>query len=496
MKLLKGGIIRTRTKTDVDFLHIPILLQSCSRTFAVGSVYTYKIAKVSMDGEIKMINLQTSEILKSVPSLFARDLFSLHLTSRQERFLQRGSRRARPPRRPPAVILPRRDSILLCFGNVRAVALRQQVLLFDAHNPIVQQFGKSLAQRFRERSSQATTDPDHNIHYETPGRHPLLPLELVFMEEALRDTVNAFNRRTRLFEPIVDNFLDKVSNEVFSDSGVHLLVPVKDSLQSFEMQVKQSLETLTDLLNNRDRMMLLLLTDQAHSQLIGIDMPDDHLEDVELLLDEYARQLNNTLMEISMLLQRVQSKQEFVTLALSSYRNRMIRMNVMIGIAGLSMGMGTFVSGYFGMNMLNGFEQTPGAFYNIVMGTSLAGMVVAVSSLNYLSGRTMQRRAAFRLGELETLSGALSDMCALDYTLKAALEEYGAKPMNKQEFALELKKARSSRIVSEREVDLLFDIFDIVKDGQIGSDDFAVPDQFHLPPKVKAPVEMPSIMDS
>jgi magnesium transporter len=316
------------------------------------------------------------------------------------------------------------------------------------------------------------------------------------MEEALRDTVNAFNRRTRLFEPIVDNFLDKVSNEVFSDSGVHLLVPVKDSLQSFEMQVKQSLETLTDLLNNRDRMMLLLLTDQAHSQLIGIDMPDDHLEDVELLLDEYARQLNNTLMEISMLLQRVQSKQEFVTLALSSYRNRMIRMNVMIGIAGLSMGMGTFVSGYFGMNMLNGFEQTPGAFYNIVMGTSLAGMVVAVSSLNYLSGRTMQRRAAFRLGELETLSGALSDMCALDYTLKAALEEYGAKPMNKQEFALELKKARSSRIVSEREVDLLFDIFDIVKDGQIGSDDFAVPDQFHLPPKVKAPVEMPSIMDS
>jgi magnesium transporter len=317
----------------------------------------------------------------------------------------------------------------------------------------------------------------------------------VFLEEALRDTVNAFNRRTRLFEPIVDNFLDKVSNEVFSDSGVHLLVPVKDSLQSFEMQVRQSLDILTDLLNNRDKMMSMLLTDQAHSQLIGIDMPDDRLEDVELLLDEYARQLNNTLLEISSLLQRVQSKQEFVTLALSSYRNRMIRMNVMIGIAGISMGMGTFVSGYFGMNVFNGLEQSHTAFYNIIMGTSVAGMIVAGSSLNYLSGRTMQRRAAFRLGELETLSSALSDMCALDYTLKAALEEYGAKPMNKQEFGLELRKARSSRIVTEREVDLLFDIFDIVKDGHIGSDDFASPDQFHLPSKPKQPPELPSIMD-
>lgn len=47
----------------------------------------------------------------------------------------------------------------------------------------------------------------------------------------------------------MDAFLDKVdSNDVTSpDAGVHQLVPLKDALQSFEIQVKQSLECLEDL---------------------------------------------------------------------------------------------------------------------------------------------------------------------------------------------------------------------------------------------------------
>lgn len=48
-------------------------------------------------------------------------------------------------------------------------------------------------------------------------------------------------------------------------------------------------------------------------------------EYVEILVGVYARQLSSMLWEIQYLLSRLESKREFVALALASYRNRMVR---------------------------------------------------------------------------------------------------------------------------------------------------------------------------
>jgi hypothetical protein len=48
-------------------------------------------------------------------------------------------------------------------------------------------------------------------------------------------------------------------------------------------------------------------------------------EHVEVLLGVYARQLSSMLWEIQYMLGRLESKREFVSLALASYRNRMVR---------------------------------------------------------------------------------------------------------------------------------------------------------------------------
>jgi len=42
-----------------------------------------------------------------------------------------------------------------------------------------------------------------------------------------------YARRLRLYEPIVNSLLDRITNEAFSPSGLHKLVPVKNSLQNF-----------------------------------------------------------------------------------------------------------------------------------------------------------------------------------------------------------------------------------------------------------------------
>ena len=149
--------------------------------------------------------------------------------------------------------MPRNDLILVSMGNVRAVVGLNELILMDAHQAVVQEFAHEMSDIFREEALDTYADPP----------------ELLFLDEVLRDTVDAFSRRLSLYEPIVENFLNKVSDEVYSDTGVHLLVPLKDSLQSFEIQVKQSVECLATLLNNDDAMLDLLLTEQAAAEKRG-----------------------------------------------------------------------------------------------------------------------------------------------------------------------------------------------------------------------------------
>ena len=341
------------------------------------------------------------------------------------------------------------------------------VLIFDAHSEHARIFARDLARTFQQKyTEQPCGDNDKPKHFQYADE----PFELIILEEILQDTCDGFHRRIRLYEPIVESFLNRVSNEIFSDSGVHLLPPLKDSLQSFEMQVMQSRDCLTELLQNDDDMLALLVTEQHDARAKGIELLPSRHEDVELLLEEYARQLNNTLLDIQFLLKRLQSKKEFVQLALSGYRNRLIKMNLYLGIAGLTFGIGTTVAGFFGMNLINGLEDTPHVFHAVVTSTSVVGIAVFGGCMSYVSGKTMQKRAAQRLFEIETLNSALSDMAALDFTVKRMLDK--GETMSKDDFREKLKKARLSGEVTDAEVELLFGSMDAQKDGVLKNDDF------------------------
>ena len=56
------------------------------------------------------------------------------------------------------------------------------------------------------------------------------------------------------------------------------------------------------------------------------------------------------------MVREIQSKQEFISLALDSYRNRLVSMNLQISIAGLSLALSTTIAGFFGMNVIQLFK--------------------------------------------------------------------------------------------------------------------------------------------
>ena len=409
------------------------------------------IAKVRYDGTMSIKNLPPSEILKRT-AVLPRDLVSLNLTARQERLVNKD----RSLLRPPTAILPRCESILLSFGNVRAIGASDAVYVFDAHDPAARSFAKELATIYQQSPLLAN-------FYGT-----MEPPELIFLEAVLQDTVYSFQRRIRLYEPIVQDFLTRVETQVFSDSFVHhQLVPLKDSLQSFELHVKQCYTCLTEVLNDDELMLELLLTEQQHAKTSGTPVPLERHTHIELLVGGYARQISNISMEIGFLLKRLQSKQEFVALALASQRNRYVRINVLIGITGVAVGLATTIAGFYGMNLLSGLEESPLAFYYVVIGSTLTSAAGAIGCLSFLSGKAMQQRAAASLKDIETLSGALEEMEALDYTIKQAMQRNRA--LNKQQFKNELLKRRT---VSDDEVDLLFSILDVTGDGELSGVDF------------------------
>lgn len=417
---------------------------------------TYSVAKVQSDGSLSLESLKLSDILRN-SSLHARDLFSLALTSSHDveednrRHRRRRTQQASSAGRTPAAILPRGDEVVLSFGSIRALIGKDSGMIFDAHVPATQLLASEIANTFDQRvaenkemkwrrlaglsndaspEAKAQRDLSASVYiYDSTDWSSRMrydeseSFELVFIEEILRDTCDTFNRRLLLYEPIVSTLLTRVHNEMFSDEGVQHIVPIKDSLQEFEMNVKNCLECLTHLLDNDEDMLNLLLTEKHIASAKGEDVLPQLHERVELLFEEYARQLHSIIGEIHFLLKRIQSKQELVAISLDSYRNRMIRMNVSLAIVGVGLAVGTTTAGFFGMNLISGLEDSPTAFNTVVLSTSITSLAVVFGCTSYLSGARMRERAMQRIKEIDTLSGALGDMSSLDYAIKTMINE-------------------------------------------------------------------------
>lgn len=467
--------------------------QRTAHTFTSSSSHPppqYSVAKINKRGEVSVTTLCISEILKRV---HARDLLSLSLASSstsygRQRQTNQTSFRGRKKRSPTA-ILPREEDIIVSFGSIRAVIGHAEGLIFDAHKPSVQLLAQGIGETFVTRFTASRSSLEEETltngiqvgdEYESPRMRSLFAkghpdedaFEFIFLEYILREVCLTYTRRLQLYEPIVDTVVTRVSNEMHAASGVHRLVPVKDSLQDFELQVRSALTCLTDLLGDDEDMLGLLLTEKMQAKEKGRGIEHRRHESVELLLEGYARQLSNILQETIFLLKKVQSKQELMAISLDAHRNRMLRMNLYLSIAGVSIASSTAVAGFYGMNLINGLEESPTAFWNVVSVTSMSGAMLGVGCLSYLGGTASTARTLERLREIEVIDKALSPskMLALDYTMKILAESKVS--MEKDDFREKMIASRQLDDISDQEINLLFDALDISKDGKLNTEDF------------------------
>jgi hypothetical protein len=140
----------------------------------------------------------------------------------------------------------------------------------------------------------------------------------------------------------------------------------------------------------------------------------------------------------------------------------MITMNVYLSIAGVSFASGTAMTSWFGMNLLSGLETSLSAFSNVVLSTSLISASVFVGCVSYISGSNMKKRAIYRHEEIQTLTGALSNMEAIDYAVRCMADQN--RSFSRDSFRDKLIEFRQ-RPIEEREFDMLFRAVEVGKAG-------------------------------
>lgn len=202
-----------------------------------NDVYAVALISPNADDGVKLNNLKLEEILQETPGTYPRDFFSLSLTSigdaayRKQRSLM--SHYSSNVKIHPWFILPRGSEIIVSFGCLRAVVTREKALLFDAHRPTNQQHAMRINKSLH-CNKNGFIFRDGQILFSTQGhKKNENNFELNMVEEIIKEVCTMYLRRVRLYEPIVNSLMVRAANEAFSPSGLHKLVPVKDSLQRF-----------------------------------------------------------------------------------------------------------------------------------------------------------------------------------------------------------------------------------------------------------------------
>jgi len=436
---------------------------SLSRSNVVGDE-KFKVMKIATEtGVTEKIQMCQSEIMMET-TLSPRDLVSLRLTSKREQREDWVGKALVEQMRNPPTIMARNKFILLSLGPVRAVAGPDAVYVFDVHSKAAKLLATDLSEVYKLRSERIKNKIQHQNEEST---------EMVFLETILMDATDSFTGRIRIFEPIVNDLLLRISVDLedFSNTNtIHQMAPLKEQLKTFEIFVTQAYECVTELLNDDEAMLQLLLTEQEEARKKDTKVDFERHQHVEHVLGIYARRFNSVIQEANYLLGRIESKQEYVELELDLYRNRLIRMNIDLAILATATAVTTALSGTFGMNLVHGFEESHTAFLVVSASSALAALSVTSFFRRMLSGNVIQQRAEQRIGEIRTMSNALSDMSALDYTVKQMIR---GKCMNKDEFKKQLTKARHSKKCTDEEIDLLFDVLNTHKDDVLSGQDFA-----------------------
>jgi magnesium transporter len=288
-----------------------------------------------------------------------------------------------------------RPSKFICFSfrRVRSLVQSDRSILFvpSADQVIGEPYGIKDAAHW-ERVSESYHRNIHYIHelYNERFIHQKLnpnidkiPFEFRITEINLETVANGLKLKSNelliQFKNVRERAYSRITVGILRE-----LILLKEKIDKYKRNAELAHQAILEVLAHDEDLIGMYLTDNRQRDLA------DHIQ-AELLLEACAKQMAEVRRSISDLSDSVRTLESATGFMLDAVRNELLTYEITINIITMALGTGALIAGIYGMNLSNGFEQSPYTFY-IVTGTTLCFIsgIVAVGIMKLFRYRKVR----------------------------------------------------------------------------------------------------------
>ncbi|KIJ63040.1 hypothetical protein HYDPIDRAFT_176130 [Hydnomerulius pinastri MD-312] len=263
---------------------------------------------------------------------------------------------SRVPNLVPTILI-RKEAILINILHIRALVKADTVVLFDTYGSNDSRLHSVFLYHL-----------EHNLKARGSGASPY---EFRAIESILLSVLSALEAEMVFIRNLVGGLLAELEDDINHDKFKRLL-HYSRRLASFKNRATLVQEALEEVLEQDEDLNAMYLTDKKK----GVFRDMHEHDELENLLEFFAKQVEEIVNEAENIETNVQSTQEIVELILDSNRNALLALDLKVSIGTMGLGTGALVAGLFGMNLQSHMEDMPYAFLAMSIGsTAIAGLV-------------------------------------------------------------------------------------------------------------------------
>eukprot|EP00252_Welwitschia_mirabilis_P015856 TRINITY_DN3523_c0_g3_i1.p1 TRINITY_DN3523_c0_g3~~TRINITY_DN3523_c0_g3_i1.p1 ORF type:complete len:446 (-),score=65.76 TRINITY_DN3523_c0_g3_i1:246-1583(-) len=279
-------------------------------------------------------------------------------------------------------LLVREQAILLNLGSLRAIAMRDNVLVFDHRSKGGQAFLKTLLQRLNPKNSNGA---------------PAMPFELEVVEAALVSRTQRLERKLMEVESRVGTLLEVLPNRLTADILEQLRVS-KQALVELASRTGALRQMLLELLEDSNvirriavlgRSCIVRKGDGSIECSIAQDkqIAEEEAEEVEMLLENYLQRCESCHGQAEQLLDSAREMEDSISVNLSSRRLEVSRLELLLQVGTFCTALGALVAGIFGMNLRSYLEERAFAFWTTTAFIIFGAFALFMVMHSYLKSR-------------------------------------------------------------------------------------------------------------
>ena len=303
-------------------------------------------------------------------------------------------------------ILVREQTILIHLFDLRVLVQYDHARLFHVArvpdpDPDPDHHPKHASGHMDEDENKDDESPvsqifSHNIGAKLRSGHRQVgssrqPYELRVLEAALSSVTSVLEADYLLASKRVAQALRMTDSATLDEEGnlihsrLQAMLDLKRRLVGVEQRALQVRNITQEILNEDEDMAAMYLTDKRTGRPHGVE---DH-QDVEYLFEAYFKSADGVVQEARGLMSQIRRTEETIQYILSVRRNQIMVLEARLEILMLALAGATLVAGWYGMNVVNYFEESQHAFAAVLVASF--GFIAASSWFGMLKLRRLRR---------------------------------------------------------------------------------------------------------